>query len=273
MLGIPVKTLSRKPFLLMLQDDAGELTEVRLDPSLVNSDTAVILLDEYNDTCWVWVGKNVNMPTRMHTLRMARAVQKSGHQVGVTTIGRSTTRLVEMMEKDAGDPDVAANIESFKQLLEKPWKFEDGILAYDEALAAQYEAAPVKIRDSAVGPSAATTRPTPKPEPKPEPVKSAPPPAPPKKKPSKKPSAPAPGGLCEQKAAYLLYSTVKNAELVYTERFERDGKVGLKIEAPGTMVIEAILDGDALHINPPEFGTTEVAQKIKAEYDTWTSNI
>ncbi|MHA1814303.1 MAG: hypothetical protein ACTSYX_12815, partial [Candidatus Thorarchaeota archaeon] len=85
-----MKTLSRKPFLLMLRDDSGELTEVKLDRALVTSDNALIVLDEYNDTCWVWIGKNVNMPTRMHTLRMARSIQKSGHKVGVTTIGMAT---------------------------------------------------------------------------------------------------------------------------------------------------------------------------------------
>ena len=84
----------------MLRDDSGELTEVKLDPALVTSDNALIVLDEYNDTCWVWIGKNVNMPTRMHTLRMARSIQKSGHKVGVTTIGMATSRLVEMMEHE-----------------------------------------------------------------------------------------------------------------------------------------------------------------------------
>ncbi|MCF2136644.1 MAG: hypothetical protein K9W43_05310 [Candidatus Thorarchaeota archaeon] len=256
----------------MLQDDAGVLSEVRLDSSLVNSDTAVILLDEYNDTCWVWVGKNVNMPTRMHTLRMARAVQKSGHQVGVTTIGRSTSKFVEMMEKDAGDPEVAANINTFKEILSKPWKFEDEVLAYDEALAAQYEAAPVKIRDTAVSSA---------PSPPPAKTKSAPatrpppPPPPPKTAPAAKArTAPAPsGGLAEHKIAYLLYAVVKNSDLVYTERFTRGGKLGIKIESPGTMVIEALLDGDELRINPPEFGDNADAKKIKTDYESWTAKL
>ncbi|MHA1770160.1 MAG: hypothetical protein ACTSYL_11315 [Candidatus Thorarchaeota archaeon] len=250
----------------MLQDDAGVLSEVRLDSSLVNSDTAVILLDEYNDTCWVWVGKNVSMPTRMHSLRMARAVQKSGHQVGVTTIGRSTSKFVEMMEKDAEDPEVAANINAFKEILSKSWKFEDEVLAYDEALAAQYEAAPVKIRDTAV--ARGTSSPPAKTES--APVKRPPPPPPPRPTPAAKSrTVPEPSaGLAEQKIAYLLYSVVKNSDLVYTERFTRGGKMGIKIESPGTMVIEALLDGDNLHINPPEFGDSADAQKIKADYES-----
>ncbi|RLI54063.1 MAG: hypothetical protein DRO87_10690, partial [Candidatus Thorarchaeota archaeon] len=90
-----MKQLSRKPFVLMLKDDSGELEAVPLDPGLINSDNALIVLDEYNDTCWVWVGRKVNMPTRMHAIRMARSLQKSGHQVGVTTIGLATSKFVE----------------------------------------------------------------------------------------------------------------------------------------------------------------------------------
>ena len=256
----------------MLQDDSGVLSEVRLDGDLVNSDNAVIVLDEYNDTCWVWVGKNVNMPTRMHTLRMARAVQKSGHQVGVTTIGRSTSRLVEMMEKDAGDPEVAANIASFRELLSKGWKFEDKVLAYDEELASQYEAAPVKIRDSAVS----GTTPAPKAEPSRVERTSRPPPPPPSR--AKAEALPraahvAVGSKAEQKLAYLLYSIVKNSDLVYTERLERGGKLGLKIEAPGTMVIEAVIDDAGVRINPPDFGGGSEAKKIKADYESRIKNL
>ncbi|MHA1248040.1 MAG: hypothetical protein ACTSPE_11990 [Candidatus Thorarchaeota archaeon] len=272
-----MKTLSRKPFLLMLRDDSGELTEVKLDPALVTSDNALIVLDEYNDTCWVWIGKNVNMPTRMHTLRMARSIQKSGHKVGVTTIGMATSRLVEMMEKDSSDPEVAANIEQFKDLLASDWKFEDEVLAYDEALASHYEAAPPRVRDTAVSPPPRlaefqTPRPTPPPRPTPREVAPPTPPEPRSGPRTTTNAAPA-GGLSEHKAAYLLYSAVKNADLVYTERFERDGKTGIKIEAPGIMIIEAVMDGDELRISPPEFGDSEAAKKIKADYETWAQRL
>ena len=98
-----MKTLSRKQFMVMLKDDSGEVNAVKLDSNLVNSDNAIIVLDEYNDTCWVWVGRNVSMPTRMHALRIARGLQKSGFQVGTTTIGMASKRFVEMMEKDDSD--------------------------------------------------------------------------------------------------------------------------------------------------------------------------
>jgi hypothetical protein len=60
---------------------------------------------------------------------------------------------------------------------------------------------------------------------------------------------------------------------VYTERFERDGKMGVKIEAPGVMVIEAIQDGDSLKIEPAEFGDSDDAAKIKSEYESWVGKL
>jgi hypothetical protein len=93
-----------------------------------------------------------------------------------------------------------------------------------------------------------------------EPIAGAPPPA---------PSA----SLAEKKMAYLMLSVTRNSELVYTERFERGGKSGLKIESPGVMVIEAILDGNDLTISPGDFGGSDIARKIKSEYEGLSSKL
>ncbi len=271
---IPKKPLSRKPFMLMLRDDAGEIEEVKLDPDLVNSNNALIVLDEYNDTCWVWVGKNVSMPTRMHTLRIARSTQKSGHKVGVTTIGMATSRLVEMLEKDASDPEVAANIEEFKRVINRPWKFEDEVLAYDESLAGEYEVAPVKVRESATesAPAAAPERPAV--EKRAEPRRPAP--APPKKEratPSPQPAISTALSPGELKAAHLLYAAVKNGDLIYAERYERGGKSGLRIEVPGAMILEVDIEKDRLNIRPPHFGDSDQAKAIKAAFEELTKSL
>ena len=280
---IPMKTLSRKPFMLMLRDDSGEISTVKLDPALVNSDNALIVLDEYNDTCWAWVGRNVNMPTRMHTLRIARGLQKSGHQVGITTIGLSASRFVEMMEKDDSDQDVANNIAEFRGVLEGRWSFDDGVLAFkgEAKVTERIAGAPTKktIPEPEPEPVVEAPRPKPKydepiagaPKPKPvptleaktveeEPIARAPPPA---------PSA----SLAEKKMAYLMLSVTRNSDLVYTERFERGGKSGLKIESPGVMVIEAVQDGNDLTITPGDFGGSDIARKIKSEYEGLSSKL
>lgn len=278
-----MKNLSRKPFMLMLRDDSGEISTVKLDPALVNSDNALIVLDEYNDTCWAWVGRNVNMPTRMHALRIARGLRKSGHQVGITTIGLSASRFVEMMEMDDSDQDVANNIAEFRGVLEGRWSFDDGVLAFKGE---------AKVTEPIAG---APTKKT-IPEPEPEPVVEAPKPKPkydepiagaPKPKPvptleaktveeepiaGAPPSAPS-ASLAEKKMAYLMLSITRNSELVYTERFERGGKSGLKIESPGVMVIEAVLDGNDLTISPGDFGGSDIARKIKSEYEGLSSKL
>ncbi len=250
----------------MLKDDSGEISTVRLDLGLVNSDNALIVLDEYNDTCWVWIGRNVNMPTRMHAIRIARGLQKSGHQVGITTIGLAASRFVEMMEKDESDQDVANAIAEFKAALEGRWSFDDGVLAYKGE---------PKFKEPIAG------APTEKkiPEPEPEPIAGAPKPMP-KPTPTlvaetvvETPTTAVSASLAEKKMAYLMLSVTRNSDLVYTERFEKGGKKGLKIESPGIMVIEAVFDGDQLQITPRDFGGSETGLKIKSEYDSLSKRL
>ncbi|MFW9918950.1 MAG: hypothetical protein ACFFED_05075 [Candidatus Thorarchaeota archaeon] len=263
-----MKPLSRKPFVLMLQDDAGELSHLRLDPGMVNSDTAIIVLDEYSDTCWVWIGRDVNMPTRMHALRMSKSVQKSGYTVGATTIGMSIAKLVEMMEKDDSDPDVASNITSFKEMIRRKWSFDDGVLAFDASQAKAFEAKPPDIVDSMSSSSPVHVQPkrheaveivaeTVDHEPKPVLTVTT------------------PGITAEKKAAFLLYSAVKNADVVYVERFERNGIKGLKLEVPGSppLVLEALLDGNDISISPDTFGDHDRSAEIKKTYEAWVKRL
>ena len=294
-----MKTLSRKPYMLMLRDDSGEISTVKLDSALVNSDNAIIVLDEYNDACWAWVGRNVNMPTRMHALRIARGLQKSGHQVGITTIGMASERFVEMMEKDDADQDVANRIAEFRGALDGRWAFDDGVLAYkgtpkvEEPIAG----APKKKIIPEPEPEPAVKAPEPKAEPEPiagapkkkiipepEPVVRAPEPIVGAPKPKPRPTLvaetvedmppPAPSvSLAEKKMAYLMLSITRNSELVYTERFERGGKPGLKIESPGVMVLEAVIDGNDLTITPGDFGGSDMGRKIKSEYEGLASKL
>jgi hypothetical protein len=243
--------------MLMLLDDSGEVAPVKLDPNLVSSENAVIVLDEYSDTCWVFIGRNVSMPTRMHALRISKSVQKSGYQIGITTIGLASSNMVEMLEKDDSDPDVAAAIGRFKEAIGRKWTFEDKFLALDSSLAKKTKDEPIA---GAPPPKAAVAE---------TPTLTA---TTVEEKPSPPPKPPTVGPLSEveKNIASLLYAAVKNSDLVYTERFERDGKMGVKIESPGVMVIEAIQDGRRLKIDPPEFGDSEGAAKIKSDYESWS---
>ena len=250
--------------MLMLQDDSGEISPVKLDPNLVTSDNAIIVLDEYNDTTWVFIGRSVNMPTRMHALRMGKSLQKSGYKIGDTTIGMASDKLIEMLEKDDSDAEVAGNINSFREVISKRFSFEDNFLAYTSGTAPV--AAPVAAPTSTPEPVSA---PTPKPVAETTPVA----PTPTVAEPEPVIIAKTVGGAADKKTAYLLLSAVKNANLIYAERFERDGKSGIKLEAPGVMVIEAIQDGDDLHIEPADFGTSDEASKIRADYETWLGKI
>jgi len=252
-----MKQLSRKAFMLMLKDDSGEVKPIPLDVGQVNSDNALIVLDEYNDKCWVWIGRNVSMPTRMHAIRMGRGIQKSGFKIGVTTIGLATSNIVEMMEKDDTDAEVASAIMSFKSVLDTKWSFDDKVLAFKRETAHSEE--PIA--------GAPTKKYVPEPEPiitaktvREEPVRTPPP------RTSPPPTIAPSMTIAEKKAAYLMMAIVKNSDIVYTERIVKAGDKGLKIEVPGVMVIEAIMRGNDLSISPGDFGGSEAAQKIKSEF-------
>ncbi len=263
-----MKQLSRKAFMLMLRDDSGEVSSLPLDVGHINSDNAIIVLDEYNDTCWVWIGRSVNMPTRMHALRMARGIQKSGFKIGVTTIGLAASKIIEMMEKDDTDPDIASSIAAFKSILDAKWSFDDKVLAFKK------ESGAVASPDPIAGAPTKKTLPKPVPEPTihaetvyEEPAReAAPPPTP--------PSTPAPLiTMADKKAAYLMLAISNNSDIFYTEKFEKGGNTGLKIEVPGVMVIEAVMKGNQLSIAPGDFGGSHEALKIKADFTAMLKKI
>ena len=246
--------------MLMLRDDSGEVSPIRLDVGQVNSDNALIVLDEYNDTCWVWIGRSVNMPTRMHALRMARSIQKSGFKIGVTTIGLASSKIVEMMEKDDTDPDIASAIVSFKGVLDNKWSFDDKFLAFkrDAGSVSSPEpiaGAPTKKIIPAPELTAETVYEEPAREAAQPAVPSTPPPTP------KKIIT-----MADKKVAYLMLAVSNNADIFYTEKFDRAGDTGLKIEVPGVMVLEAIMRGTQLSISPGDFGGSEEALKIKNDF-------
>jgi hypothetical protein len=252
----------------MLQDDAGELTPVRLNPHLVTSENAIIVMDEINDVCWLWIGRNVSMPTRMHALRMSKSLQRSGYKVGITTIGMASSRIAEMNEKNDSDRKVAEDIAAFRTALHGKFLFEDKFLAFpgkkmesSEPIPGSPEAARAQAPRPEPKPAIELKPPAAEPEPVPEPV--------PELVQIAKPAPKLPGSLADRKTAFLLLATMKNADLVYTERFERNGKLGIKIEAPGTMIIEVITDGDDIIVSPADFGDTDDAARIKLEYESW----
>ncbi len=67
---------------------------------------------------------------------MARGIQKSGFKIGVTTIGLAASKLIEMMEKDDTDPDIASSIATFRSILDARWSFDDKVLAFKKEVGA-----------------------------------------------------------------------------------------------------------------------------------------
>jgi hypothetical protein len=199
---------------------------------------------------------------------MARGIQKSGFKIGVTTIGLASSKLVEMMEKDDTDPDIASAIVSFKGVLDDKWSFDDKVLAFkgDAGSGTSMEpiaGAPTKSAIKDVEPELEIKAETVHEVPVKEVVPPPTPPTTPKKQVT----------LADKKVAYLMLAVSNNADIFYTEKFERGAETGLKIEVPGVMVLEALVKGNQLSISPGDFGGSEDALRIKADFTEMVKNL
>ncbi|MHA2059924.1 MAG: hypothetical protein ACW976_04015, partial [Candidatus Ranarchaeia archaeon] len=73
--------------LLMMKYDAGELTEIPPDVNNFHSETITIVVDELNDTVWVWQGSLMPLVQRRACLNPASSMKRAGRHYKGMTIG------------------------------------------------------------------------------------------------------------------------------------------------------------------------------------------
>ena len=104
--------------------DGGVVEPIELDKSKLSDDRSIILMDEENQTVWLWHGKFRGLVQRRTSLRQAESLKGHGYKAGNAIIGRDLTTLTEIDARKIGrvPEDTEAN-EKLMSVLDQ--KFSD----------------------------------------------------------------------------------------------------------------------------------------------------
>ncbi|MHA1917370.1 MAG: hypothetical protein ACTSUV_03540 [Candidatus Ranarchaeia archaeon] len=170
--------------LLMLNYDAGEVTEIKPDVDHFVSEKIIIVVDEYNDTVWVWQGALTPLVQRRACLNPANSMKRAGRHYKGETIGFNSNNLEVIYERNLTDPEYQKKLDVLKEAVKNSTP-KDGILSIID-----FTKKP--IMGSTMQSSA--SQPSPEPTPEPTPVSYIPPSEPeaPPLEPSAVPETPVP---------------------------------------------------------------------------------
>nr|MDO8114727.1 hypothetical protein [Candidatus Sigynarchaeota archaeon] len=105
----------------------GVCNEVNWSKDHFNDDKITIILEELNNTIWLYYGKRNGLVKRRKALRQAESLRGHGYQVGKTIIGRQLEGIKEidarMIERV---PEAKQDYESLLGLFEMPFKKMEG---------------------------------------------------------------------------------------------------------------------------------------------------
>jgi hypothetical protein len=170
----------------------GVCTEVNWSKEHFTDDSIILIIEELNNTVWLYYGKRNGLVKRRKALRQAESLRGHGFQVGKSIIGRQLEQIKEidarMLERV---PEVKKDYDDLVALFDLPFRLVEGeCVALNEsgssgmeshpapkaapkpapkpALASKPLAAPKPVPAPAPKPAAAP-KPAPKPAPAPEP--------------------------------------------------------------------------------------------------------
>ncbi len=278
----------------MLHSDSGNTIPVKFDPNFITSDRCVIVLDEVNDTCWVWLGRDAGMVNRRTTLRLARSLKRLGYPMKGGNVCVGLKKLVEIDER-MDDDETHANIEAFKNALNQKYKLKDDLIAViDETTegakgsksAIEFDtSAQVQVEDyeRIVKPSSLIQEQKPEEKVEPEPYEQM-----------VKPSEVLQREMTEEKVepelettttpveahtipgektlheklGILLDTVLSAAGLAYLEyqQVDKNNKI-IKVDCPELFSFSILIENDKLQIHPDDLGGGETGRKIREEFE------
>ncbi len=108
-----------KSFYIMFDAlDGGMLETLELSPANLQNDKSIILLDEENQTVWLWHGKLRGLVSRRTALRQAQSLKGHGFQTGNAIVGRDLHKIREIDDRKVGRvPEDTKASEEFRALL------------------------------------------------------------------------------------------------------------------------------------------------------------
>jgi len=91
--------------MLMLQIEHGEKVPLPFKYENLSGDRIVAIIDEYNDTLYLWFGKDCSTVRKRSALRTAQSIKKSGFAYGQLHIGHDLKELKIVDESTMDDPE------------------------------------------------------------------------------------------------------------------------------------------------------------------------
>nr|MDO8090609.1 hypothetical protein [Candidatus Sigynarchaeota archaeon] len=251
----------RPSYMLMLQIEHGEKVPLPFKYENLSGDRIVAIIDEYNDTLYLWFGKDCSIVRKRSALRTAQSIKKSGFAYGQLHIGHDLKELKIVDESTMDDPETQSNHKELTAIFNRKFTMKDQFLM---------EVGPKPQAAPAVQPAEqeAYTPPEPTPQPAPTEPVSAPEPAPVAEAVPEPAVSPEPVGRAEPVSAIdpELAGQVKLGLLavILATKFSgfqvksvlsSDGKPTYEFSSAGGVLCKVSLDGRDLVILPEsEFG-------------------
>ncbi len=126
-----------KSFFMMFNVIEGGVVEnVEFSKEHLTPDRSIIVMDEENQTVWLWHGKRRALVPRRMALRQAQSIKGHGYQAGNAIVGRDLSVLVEIDDRKVGrEPTTTEDNDRFMVVLNNQFspignmvftKLEDG---------------------------------------------------------------------------------------------------------------------------------------------------
>jgi hypothetical protein len=124
-----VKNLSSGPrYALMLQIDRGERTPIPFKQTNLSNDKIVVTIDEYDNTLYLWYGKNCSEINKKMALSTAQSIKKIGYKYEQLHIGHCLKDIKVVDESNLDDPETRNNYSELTAIFNRKLAIKDKFL-------------------------------------------------------------------------------------------------------------------------------------------------
>jgi hypothetical protein len=116
-------------------EPGGVIEAINWSRDQLTAERSVIILDESNQTVWLWHGSKQGLVARRTALRQAESLKGHGYTVGKSILGRDIRTIKEIDQRKIGrDPETDEIYTKFDNLLNRDFKeLDDHVVTFELA--------------------------------------------------------------------------------------------------------------------------------------------
>lgn len=111
--------------MLMLQIEHGEKVPLPFKHENLSSESIVAIIDEVNDSLYLWFGKDCSDVRKRSATRTAQSIKKSGFAYGQLHIGHDLKNLKIVDESNLKDPEISAYNSELQSIFNRRFGMKD----------------------------------------------------------------------------------------------------------------------------------------------------